>query len=347
MNHAVLHGGAEASSKADEVVTCDPIPFCALGSGWVNLYKPSGVSSAQALKPLQRWFKGQKVGHAGTLDPLAVGVLPVAIGSCTRLIPYIQHMRKQYRFVVAWGSETTTGDREGEVIRSSTLMPTQAAILAALPGLCGQRLQVPHPFSSKKVQGKRAYRFARSGTPVALDPVEVEIECLTLLERTETDATFEVTCGKGTYVRSLALELAQALDTCATVMHLERIGVGEFHLQQSVRCEDKNQPLCCCLLPVQWPLTHLLRISLTEGEAKQILLGQKCEIALTPSMPLAKTSAEPTTCCAMFGELCVSVGDFQQGVFTPKTTLYNSIEALRDDSIRKERHRAAHTNALL
>lgn len=202
--------------------------------GWVNLDKPLGMTSTQAVGKIRRIMNGQKVGHAGTLDPLASGVLPIALGEATKTIPYIQDSLKTYEFTVTWGEQRSTDDAEGEAIAESDSRPEQASIEAALPAFVGDIEQTPPKFSAIKIDGQRAYDLARSGTDVEMKSRQVYIQSLELLECDTDTATLCMTCGKGTYVRSLARDLAIMLGTYGYVSGLRRTQVGAFSSNDAI-----------------------------------------------------------------------------------------------------------------
>jgi len=202
--------------------------------GWVNLDKPLGMTSTQAVGKIRRIMNGQKVGHAGTLDPLASGVLPIALGEATKTIPYIQDAFKTYEFTVTWGEQRSTDDAEGDVIASSDVRPARADIEAALPAYIGDIEQVPPKFSAIKIDGQRAYDLARNGEDIEMKSRQVYIESLTLIDCDENTASLSMTCGKGTYVRSLARDLALDLGTFGYVSALRRTQVGAFHADDTI-----------------------------------------------------------------------------------------------------------------
>lgn len=202
--------------------------------GWLILDKPLHITSAHALRRLKRLVKPYKLGHAGTLDPLASGILPIAIGEATKAIPYAVLAQKAYTFTITWGEQRTTADAEGETIATSPYRPTKDEILKVLPKFLGTILQTPPAYSAIKVQGQRAYDLSRQGVTVALTARPVEIHTLQLLETTSETATFSVTCGKGTYVRSLAEDIAKTLSTLGYISYLRRTAVGPFHEKDSI-----------------------------------------------------------------------------------------------------------------
>src|ERR1700674_70194 len=195
--------------------------------GWLVLDKPAGMTSTQAVGAVRRLFGARKAGHGGTLDPLASGVLPIALGEATKTVPFVMDGRKEYRFTLRFGEARATEDAEGEVIATSDLRPTDEAIRSALPAFVGDIEQVPPAFSALKIEGKRAYDLARAGEPVDLKPRRVLIERLALLGRPDTDhADFVVSCGKGTYIRSLGRDLELSLGTVGHLSALRRTAVG-------------------------------------------------------------------------------------------------------------------------
>jgi tRNA pseudouridine55 synthase len=203
-------------------------------SGWLVLDKPYDMTSTQAVGKVRWLFAAKKAGHAGTLDPLATGILPIALGEATKTVPNVQDGEKLYRFTVKWGVATATDDAEGEVVATSDVRPSRDAVLALLPRFTGEIDQVPPAFSAIKVAGERAYDLARAGETVELAPRPVVIERFTLVEHDPEASVFEVACQKGTYVRALARDLAAALGTRGHVAKLHRAAVGGFTDAQSV-----------------------------------------------------------------------------------------------------------------
>lgn len=198
-------------------------------SGWVVLDKPFNMTSTQAVGKVRWLFSAAKAGHAGTLDPLATGILPIALGEATKAVPQVQDGTKIYRFAIRWGSATTTDDAEGEVIATSDIRPDRAALEAVLPQFTGTILQRPPIFSALKIDGERAYDLARAGEVVELQPREIDIDAIELIDHGDEQTVLEVTCGKGTYVRSLARDIAEVLGTRGHVSILHRAAVGPFH----------------------------------------------------------------------------------------------------------------------
>jgi len=208
-------------------------------NGWLALDKPFGMTSNEALGKLKRVFSPQKVGHAGTLDPRASGLLPVAFGEATKTVPFVMDGRKVYRFEVTWGAETDTDDTEGEVIATSEIRPGADAIAAVLAEFTGTIMQVPPKFSAIKIAGERAYDLARDGAEVVLEARPIDVHRLDLVDCPDEDrAVFEAECGKGTYVRALARDLGQRLGTRGHVTELRRLLVGPFGEQDLVKLDE-------------------------------------------------------------------------------------------------------------
>jgi tRNA pseudouridine55 synthase len=202
--------------------------------GWVVIDKPKGMTSTQVVGAVRRIFDAQKAGHAGTLDPMATGILAVALGEATKTVPYAMDAEKAYRFTACWGEARDSDDAEGRVIATSGRRPTRAEIEAVLPRFVGELSQVPPAYSAIKVQGERAYDLARDGETVELAPRLVEVYEGRLLATPDPDhAEFEILCGKGTYVRSWVRDIAQALGTVGYVSQLRRTRIGAFQEKDS------------------------------------------------------------------------------------------------------------------
>ena len=251
--------------------------------GWVVLDKPVGMSSTQAVSVVKRLFQAKRAGHAGTLDPLASGVLPIALGEATKTVPFVMEGRKVYRFTVRWGEERDTDDAEGRVIDSSTQRPTTQAIAAVLPRFTGQITQVPPRFSAVKIDGERAYDLARDGEVVEMAPRPVEIHRLELIEMPDPDhAKFIAECGKGTYVRALARDLGRTLGCLGHVTALRRMAVGPFEDEVAVSLDtlqrlhpDETAALEeAALLPVESGVAALPALRVSAADAGRLARGQ-------------------------------------------------------------------------
>ena len=206
--------------------------------GWVVIDKPQGITSTQAVAAVRKIFDAQKAGHAGTLDPMATGVLAIALGEATKTVPYAMDSEKTYRFTACWGEGRDSDDAEGKVTGTSEVRPTREAIEAAIPCFVGEVSQVPPAYSAIKVDGERAYDLARDGEAVALESRLVQIDEVRLAETPDPDhAVFEMRCGKGTYVRAWVRDIALALGTLGHVSQLRRTSVGGFAEKDSVPLE--------------------------------------------------------------------------------------------------------------
>ncbi len=250
--------------------------------GWLVLDKPAGMTSTQAVGAVRRLFDAQKAGHAGTLDPLATGLLPIALGEATKTVPYAVDGTKHYLFTVRWGAATDTDDAEGRVVETSERRPTREAIEALLPGFTGEILQVPPAYSAIKVAGERAYDLAREGEPVKLEARPVHIEALELVDLPDRDtAVLRARCGKGTYVRALARDMGAALGCLGHLTALRRTRVAAFTEDQAVTLEaveaaarDGADALHRLLLPVEAALQELPMVSVAQSDAARLLRGQ-------------------------------------------------------------------------
>ena len=202
--------------------------------GWVILDKPLGMTSTQAVGAVRRIFDAQKAGHAGTLDPLATGILAIALGEATKTVPYAMDADKTYRFTAAWGEARDTDDSEGKVTGTSPVRPSRTQIEALLPRFTGTLNQTPPAYSAIKVAGERAYDLAREGETVVLEPREIEVLEARLLDAQTDSAEFEIRCGKGTYVRSWVRDMALALGTLGYVSALRRTRLGGWAEKDAV-----------------------------------------------------------------------------------------------------------------
>jgi tRNA pseudouridine55 synthase len=250
--------------------------------GWLVLDKPAGMTSTQAVGAVRRLFRAQKAGHAGTLDPLATGILPIALGEATKTVPYAVDGQKEYRFTVHWGVETDTDDAEGRTVAESAARPEPAAIEALLPTFTGEILQTPPTFSAVKVDGERAYDLARAGESVELEARPVQIDSLVIVDCPDRDtAMFAAQCGKGTYVRSLARDMGRALGCRGHVTALRRTRVGPFSEPHAVSMSDlaaaaeaDEGTLQALLRPVETALADLAVLRVSREETVRLLRGQ-------------------------------------------------------------------------
>jgi len=270
-------------------------------SGWLVLDKPLDVTSTQAVNIARRLLDAAKAGHAGTLDPLASGVLPIAFGEATKTVPFAMERAKHYRFTIRWGEQRDTDDAEGAVVATSEVRPDEESIRAVLPRFVGEIEQVPPTYSAIKVQGERAYDLARDGAPVALAARTVRIDALRLVGLPDPDhAEFEAECGKGGYMRALARDLAVALGTVGHLSALRRVRVGPFSLDGAVTLDQLEELAAQAaaervLLPVKAPLDDIPAVALTEPEAHRLRSGQAVALLRRSDRDrLARLNAEQT-----------------------------------------------------
>lgn len=246
-------------------------------NGWVNLDKPVGITSTQAVGRLKYLFNAKKAGHAGTLDPLASGVLPVAFGEATKTVPIVQEGAKTYRFTVRWGEETATDDAEGEIIARSDTRPSPAEIEAALPRFTGLIEQTPPTYSAIKIDGQRAYDLARGGETFEIAARPIHVYRLALTEAGAETATLEAECGKGAYVRAIARDLGRVLGCYGHVIALRRMRVGPFSADDGVpldRLPDDADLMARAMLPLEAGLAELPALAIDRNGAAILRRGQ-------------------------------------------------------------------------
>lgn len=293
--------------------------------GWLVLDKPVGMTSTQAVGLVRRVFAAQKAGHAGTLDPLATGILPIALGEGTKTVPYAVDGQKEYRFTVRWGVETDTDDAEGRTLATSELRPQPAAIEALLPRFIGAILQTPPSFSAIKIGGERAYDLARAGEAVELEPRPVEIDALDLVDCPDPNtAVFAAECGRGTYVRALARDMGRALGCHGHVIALRRTRVASFTEADAVTVEELTmaaeagehaEALHALLRPVETALADLEVLRVSREDTARLLRGQSI---LVRGHELPSPGPAYATCR---GHL-VALGTIEKGQLRP-TRVFN------------------------
>jgi tRNA pseudouridine55 synthase len=304
-------------------------------SGWIVLDKAGDLGSTQAVSRVRRAFNAQKAGHAGTLDPLASGILPVALGEATKTVPYLVEADKTYRFTVRWGIETASGDREGAITARSDARPQAAAVEAALTGFVGEIEQVPPIFSAIKVDGARAYDLAREGIEVELKPRLVVIHAARLIGAPDADhAELTIDCGKGAYVRALARDLALALGTVGHVSALRRTRVGPFGEDRAITLEFLEE-MCHrgvgseVLLPVETALDDIPAMAVTAEDAFRLSQGRPIVLLPRQVETLRARLASPMgegfasrTVLAVHGGSPVSICEMRAGQLSP-TRVFN------------------------
>ena len=297
-------------------------------NGWLIVDKPPGMTSTDVVNRVRRGFDAQKAGHGGTLDPLATGVLPVAFGSATKTVPYVQDGTKLYRFTLRLGDARDTDDADGQTVAQSDARPGDDQLRAALPAFIGDIMQVPPAYSAIKVDGERAYDMARDGRPPALPPRPARVDRFELVERTDRDtAVFEVQSGKGVYMRSLARDLALACGALGHVAALRRLRVGPFteaqaiSLDKCVRAADNPPASPDLLLPVLTALADIPALALTEAEAHSLSQGQA--ISLVDLMGRIPRTADPAggLARAMAGTRVIGLCRLQDGWLKPERML--------------------------
>jgi tRNA pseudouridine55 synthase len=288
--------------------------------GWLSLDKPEGMTSTEAVACVRRITGAAKAGHGGTLDPLATGVLPIALGEATKTVAYIVNGRKHYRFTARLGEARSTDDCEGEVTAQSAGRPGTDAIEQALPAFVGTILQVPPRFAAIKVDGERAYDLARRGEPVELAARPVEIERLELVERPDPDhVTLELVCGRGTYVRAVVRDLGERLGCFAHVAALRRLRVGPFRAEGAISPEtlarlvaDDALPQALVSLPAA--LQEMPALPLTGPQAERLRAGQKVRVA--PELMIGPPAEDGTVRAMAAGEV-VALARLQGGQLSP------------------------------
>ena len=259
--------------------------------GWLVIDKPLGMTSSAVVGKVRRATGAAKVGHGGTLDPLASGILPLAFGEATKTVSYAMDGTKVYHFTIRWGIATSTDDTEGESVAESDVRPDEDAIRAATKRFIGEIEQVPPVYSAVKIAGRRACDLAREDRPPELSARTIRIDRFELMAIPDSDhAEFEVVSGKGAYMRSLARDLAEALGTKGHIAHLRRIQVGPFDLSDAISLEKietlgHSASLCEILLPVETALDDIPALALTEAEARCLQMGQS-----VPALPIASRS---------------------------------------------------------
>ncbi|SDE47294.1 tRNA pseudouridine(55) synthase TruB [Rhodospira trueperi] len=280
-------------------------------NGWLVIDKPLGMTSTAVVSAVRRISGAAKVGHGGTLDPLATGILPVALGEATKTVSHVMDGRKLYRMGLRWGEQRDTDDAEGQVIATSAARPTREQVVAALPAFTGFVEQVPPRFSAVKVAGRRAYDLARADQAVDLSPRTVRIDSIDILT-SEDDAQADpdrldllITAGKGTYMRALARDLALSLGTVAFMDSLRRLSCGPFDESRAISLdslETLGHSLAHSevLLSVETALDDIPALALTEQDARRLSLGQPLALSAvlsreTPAWWTAEAASSPDT----------------------------------------------------
>lgn len=292
--------------------------------GWVCLDKPYEMGSTEAVTRIRRLFDAQKAGHAGTLDPLASGILPIALGEATKTVPFMMEARKVYRFTINWAVSTDSIDREGEIIRRSDVRPTPEQVKAALPAFVGEIQQVPPAFSAIKVDGQRAYDLAREGVEVELKARAVTIHSAEVTAAPDADhVEIRILTGKGVYVRSLARDLAAALGAEGHVSALRREQVGPFSVENAVTLDSLEEMVhrgaaSEGLLPVATALDDIPELAVTDQDAFSLRQGRS--IVLLPGQVetlKGQLRGDTRTVSVFSGQTLVALGQLRAGRIEP------------------------------
>jgi tRNA pseudouridine55 synthase len=309
--------------------------------GWVILDKPVGMTSTHAVAVVKRLFTAKRAGHAGTLDPLASGLLPLALGEATKTVPFVMDGRKRYRFTVRWGEERDTDDAEGKVVATSENRPTAEAISACLPAFTGMIAQVPPKFSAIKIEGERAYDLARDGQEVVLEARPVEIHDLALVAASDADmAVFEAECGKGTYVRALARDIGRVLGCLGHVSALRRTTVGPFGENDMISLAELEAlcqkaaagegSLADALLPVETALDDIPALAVNRADAARLQRGQAV-LLRGRDAPIFRGTVHVTTS----GEL-IALAEVDRGEIIPKRVF--NLAGLKGSAGKRQGH---------
>ena len=303
-------------------MTADWVPH-----GWLVIDKPLGLSSNRVVQMIRRLTR-TKAGHAGTLDPWATGVLPIALGEATKTMGYVMNWRKFYRFRIRWGVARITDDREGEIVGECALRPNRQAIEAVLPSFTGTILQAPPPYSAIKVNGQRAYELARAAEPPLLAPRQVHVATLRLIAVPDRDhADFEALVGKGTYIRALARDLGAALGTFGHVAELRRLSVGRFTEAQAISPDvlvEHRDDLAQSgyVLPIERALDEVPALTLTAEEALRLCCGQRLTRQDLGAGSQVDRFEEGAVVAAYLAQTLVALAKIENGVVRPSRVLH-------------------------
>ncbi len=293
--------------------------------GWLVIDKPRGMGSTQVVGKTRYLLHANKNGHTGTLDPFATGVLPIAFGEATKLVPFVMGGEKEYEFVVEWGAATDTGDTEGKIIATCDKIPNREEILAALPHFIGKIKQIPPMYSAIKINGQEAYKLARKGQKVEMPEREIEIFALELLEEREKSAKFKVRCSKGTYVRTLGADIAEYLGSKGYLSKLRRTKCGNFSLESTILLDslekmeytDKRRE---SLLPIETSLRDIAEIAVSAEDARKLSMGQGLSPKNYPEVKPTELAA------AMFRNCLIALVRVDERKISPIRVFHNIIK---------------------
>lgn len=295
-------------------------------NGWLVIDKPAGMGSTPVVSQVKAVTQARKAGHAGTLDPFATGILPVALGNATKTMPYIVAAEKAYEFTIAWGIETDSLDCDGAVLSQDNFRPDHRKIQAMLGQFTGEIDQVPPVHSAIKIDGKRAYQRVRQGEKVTIPPRKVHIYALDFVDGTRDQARFLVRCSKGTYVRALGRDLAMALGAKGHLVQLRRLKVGAFDEKAAISLEILAQKVATkslqdILMPAVSGLAGVAKIDIERGEAACIRSGRA--LSMLRKMDYARIhglAQGETVGLVLHGEIC-ALARFEKGLLHPVRVL--------------------------
>jgi tRNA pseudouridine55 synthase len=288
-------------------------------SGWLIIDKPLDLTSTRVGSIVRRTLGLEKIGHIGTLDPLATGVLTLALGEATKAIPYYNILHKTYDFEVTWGESRSTDDREGEILETSLVRPTLEKIQSLLPKFVGKIEQVPPVFSAIKISGRRSYEMARSGHPVISVPRNVVIHSLEVVKWLNIDqCQFRVVCGSGTYVRSLGRDMAIALGTVGYISELRRIQDGKFSVKDAISLEKlkeiaHKEGVYQCIKPIRAVLDDIPAVAVSASDIEKLRLGQRIK---------SHSSFDQNLVAIYDHDRLVAIATFQDGYWQPKRVFH-------------------------
>ena len=293
--------------------------------GWLIIDKPKGMTSAQVVGKTRYLLHANKNGHTGTLDPFATGVLPIAFGEATKLVPYVTDGEKEYEFVVEWGAATDTGDIEGKIIATIDKIPNREEILAAIPHFIGKIKQIPPVYSAIKINGQQAYKLARQGKNVEMPEREIEIFALELLEERSKSAKFKVCCSKGTYVRTLGADIAEYLGSKGYLSELRRTKCGNFNLKTKILLDslekieyvEERRKL---LLPMETSLRDIAVIAVSAEDARKLSMGQ----GLSPKK--FELNLQTKEAAVMFNDCLIALVRIDERKISPVRVFQNLIK---------------------
>ena len=295
--------------------------------GWINLYKPKNITSFKAINFIKKKFLIKKIGHAGTLDPMAEGVLPIAIGKATKLIPYISIMKKEYVFTITWGSQTTTDDSQGKILFESKYIPTRKEIEKKIIKYIGYINQIPPKVSAVKINGKRAYKLFRENETFTIESKKVFIEKLSITKHSTNKTSFKILCGKGFYVRSFARDFALDLKTYGHISSLKRSKVGKFTEKTSILLDDllkigQRQEEINCISPSISMLDDILAYEIEEQlDINNLAFGRSIKIDEKKIINSSSINLDKKNIFLFKNGDIVSIGKLDGNLFKPNKIL--------------------------